>query len=93
MKIAKIAVLILVVASVTQAQQKHATLFEQSACADQAKKFFNEGEAPKHATKYEFTNHYDASNKVCYVRVDTTIFENGKASGSSLVAEGREVAY
>jgi hypothetical protein len=96
MKIATIVVLMLVVASVTQAQQKHATLSEQKACAHQAKKFFNEGEPPKDATKYEFTSHYDAANKVCYVRVDTAVILNGKLSVSSLVAdafEGRELAY
>jgi hypothetical protein len=98
MKIAKIAVLMLVVVSVAQAQQKHATLSEQKACGDQAKKFFNEFEAPKHATKYEFTSHYDSANKVCYIRIDTAAaaLKNGEVSISSLVAdafEGRELAY
>lgn len=56
-------------------QQAHAPLSDQKMCADQAKKFFKEtdfSDDSKHPLKNEFTSHYDAPKKACYVRIDYT---------------------
>lgn len=65
---------------VSTAQQTHASLSEQKTCADQAKKFFNEtdySDNSKHPVKNEFTSHYDATSKVCYVRIDYNHLDSG----------------
>jgi len=74
------------------AQTKHAPLSEQRKCADQAKKFYNETDFPntKHATKNEFTSHYDATNLVCYVRVNVSTVENDMVAVSSYVFDAFE---
>ncbi len=69
-------------------------------CADQAKKFFNDtdfADNSKHPLKNEFTSHYDASKKSCYVRIDYTTRTVGtkEVTVSSYVFdafEGRNVA-
>jgi hypothetical protein len=56
-------------------QQAHSSLSDQKMCADQAKKFFNDtdfADDSKHPLKNEFTSHYDAPKKACYVRVNYT---------------------
>lgn len=66
-------------------QQTHAALSEQKMCATQAKKFFNEtaySDNSRHPLKNEFTSHYDAANKVCYVRIDYTKFDTRSKSNS-----------
>jgi hypothetical protein len=63
----------LMVSSISLGQQAHSSLSEQKVCADQAKKFFmgtEYSDDSKHPIKNEFTSHYDASKKICYVRID-----------------------
>jgi hypothetical protein len=74
------------------AQTKHAPLSEQGKCAAQAKKFYNESDFPstKHATKNEFTSHYDAVNLICYVRINVTTVENGTATVGSYIFDAFE---
>jgi hypothetical protein len=97
MRYIAVSVLLLIVCAKTQAQQPHATLADQKMCAAQAKKFYNEdtGFATiQHATKNEFTSHYDPATKVCYVRIDITTFEDKKTTVSSYIFdafEGRDV--
>jgi hypothetical protein len=100
MKITKIVVLMLLVVSVTeaQAQQKHAALSEQKMCADQAKKFYNGtsySDNNKKAVKNEFTSHYDAPEKVCYVRINYNLLNGQQLSVGSYIFdafEGRNLA-
>ena len=82
------------------AQQAHSSLSDQKICAVQAKKFFSEtaySDDSKKPLKNEFTSHYDAGAKVCYVRIDYNAFD-GKTktvSNSSYVFdafEGRTLA-
>jgi hypothetical protein len=81
-------------------QQAHAPLSDQKMCADQAKKFFKEtdfSDDSKHPLKNEFTSHYDASKKICYVRIDYSTRTTGmkEVTVSSYVFdafEGRNVA-
>jgi hypothetical protein len=57
-------------------QQAHSSLSDQKMCAAQAKKFFMETDFSndsKHPLKNEFTSHYDAPKKICYVRINYTI--------------------
>lgn len=64
------------------AQQVHSSLSDQKMCAAQAKKFFMETDYSndsKHPLKNEFTSHYDAPKKVCYVRINYTTQTPGKA--------------
>ena len=80
--------------------QKHASLQEQKICAEQAKKFFNDtdySDDSKKPLKNEFTSHYDAVAKVCYVRIDYNTFDKDTkaVSNSSYVFdafEGRNLA-
>jgi hypothetical protein len=89
--IAAVAVALVLSAGVS-AQTKHAPLSEQRMCAAQAKKFYNETDFPntKHATKNEFTSHYDSVNRICYVRVNLTTVENGMASVGSYIFDAFE---
>jgi hypothetical protein len=73
MKIILSVLLLSFAVSQTAGQQAHSSLSDQKMCADQAKKFFNDtdfADNSKHPLKNEFTSHYDASKKVCYVRID-----------------------
>ena len=93
-----VALVLLLSPVVASCQQVHATLTEQKVCAAQAKKFYNEETtfaATKSATKNEFTSHYDAGSKVCYVRINVTTIEKGEVAVSSYVFdafEGRNFA-
>jgi hypothetical protein len=92
--------IMLIVAPGENGQQVHSSLSDQKVCADQAKKFFKEtdySDDSKHPLKNEFTSHYDASKKVCYVRIDYTIRTPGtKGITTSSYAwdafEGRNLA-
>jgi hypothetical protein len=100
MKIILSILLLSFIVSQAAGQQAHASLSEQKMCADQAKKFFKDtdfADDSKHPLKNEFTSHYDASRKICYVRIDYSMKTGGKSevSISSYVFdafEGRNVA-
>lgn len=91
-KIAMVFGVTALLAVTSAAQTKHALLSEQRMCGAQAKKFYNESDFPsvKHATKNEFTSHYDADNRICYVRVNVTTFENDTLAVSSYVFDAFE---
>ncbi len=90
-RIAAVAIALVLSAGVS-AQTKHAPLSEQRMCAAQAKKFYNESDFPnaKHATKNEFTSHYDAANLICYVRINLTTVENGTVTVASYIFDAFE---
>ena len=70
-KMKRIVVLIIAMASLGFGQDKpHAPLSQQKVCAEEARKSFNESfKREQDGVSYEFTSHYDAQNKVCYVLV------------------------
>jgi hypothetical protein len=95
-----IVILTLALGQSSRAQQVHASLADQKVCAEQAKKFFNEtdySDNSKKPIKNEYTSHYDAAAKVCYVRIDFNIYDakTKKLTASSYVFdafEGRNFA-
>jgi len=70
------------VVSQAAGQQVHSSLSDQKMCTTQAKKFFMETDFSndsKPPLKNEFTSHYDAPKKVCYVRINYTTRTPGRA--------------